>query len=69
MRKQRITEMDERLNMIKKEIRGTEGGIRMMDYQQVKNRVEKEDKELKKIVIGTGIGMLVALLATVFLIR
>ena len=41
----------------------------MMDYQQVKERVEREDKELKKIVIETGIGMLVALLAAIFLFR
>ena len=41
----------------------------MMDYQQVKERVEREDKELKKIVIETGIGMLVALLAAIFLVR
>ena len=39
----------------------------MMDYQQVKERVERESKELKKIVIETGIGMLVALLAAIFL--
>jgi hypothetical protein len=41
----------------------------MMDYQQVKERVERESKELKKIVIETGIGMLVALLAAIFLVR
>lgn len=40
-----------------------------MDYQQVKERVEREDRELKKIVIETGIGMLVALLAAIFLFR
>ena len=40
-----------------------------MDYQQVKERVEQEDKALKKIVIGTGIGMLVSLLAAVFIFR
>ena len=38
----------------------------MMDYQQVKQRVEREDRALKKIVIETGIGMLVALLAAIF---
>ena len=40
-----------------------------MDYQQVKERVEREDRELKKIVIETGIGMLVALLAAIFLFQ
>ena len=28
----------------------------MMDYQQVRKRVEEEDRVLKKIVIETGIG-------------
>ena len=41
----------------------------MMDYQQVKQRVEREDRALKKIVIETGIGMLVALLAAIFVFR
>ena len=40
-----------------------------IDYQQVKDRVEREDKALKKIVIETGIGMLVALLAAIILFR
>ncbi len=40
-----------------------------MEYQQVKERVEQESRELKKIVIETGIGMLVALLAVIFCIR
>ena len=40
-----------------------------MDYQQVKERVEREDRALKKIVIETGIGMLAALLAAIFLFR
>ncbi len=40
-----------------------------MDYQQVKDRVEREDRELKKIVIETGIGMLAALLAAIFIFR
>ena len=41
----------------------------MMDYQQVRKRVEEEDRVLKKIVVETGIGMLLALLLTIFLIR
>ncbi|MCR5136641.1 MAG: hypothetical protein K6C12_06030 [Oscillospiraceae bacterium] len=41
----------------------------VMDYQQVKARVDREDKELKKIVIETGIGMLAAFLAAIFLCR
>lgn len=40
-----------------------------MEYQQVKERVEQEDKALKQIVIQTGLGMLVALLAAVFVFR
>ena len=40
-----------------------------MNYRQVKERVEREDKELKKIVIETGIGMLTALLAAIFVFR
>ena len=41
----------------------------MMDYQQVRNRVEEEDRVLKKIVIETGIGMFLALLITIFIVR
>ena len=41
----------------------------MMDYQQVRKRVEEEDKVLKKIVIETGIGMFLALLITIFIVR
>ena len=37
------------------------------DYQQVKERVEREDKALKRLVIETGIGMLAALLVVVLL--
>ena len=40
-----------------------------MEYEQVKKRVEKEDHALKKLVIETGIGMLTALLAAVFIFR
>ncbi len=40
-----------------------------MDYRQVKERVEREDRELKKIVVETGIGMLLAVLAAAFLFR
>ena len=46
------------------------GGKRMnMEYEQVKKRVDEEDKALKRIVIETGIGMLTALLITIFLLR
>ena len=38
--------------------------MKEMPYQQVKERVEREDKVLKKLVIETGIGMLAALLLT-----
>ena len=37
------------------------------DYQQVKERVEREDRALKRIVIETGIGMLAVLLAVILL--
>ena len=41
----------------------------MMDYQQGRKRVEEEDKVLRKIVIETGIGMFLALLITIFIVR
>ena len=41
----------------------------IMEYEQVKKRVDEEDKALKKLVIETGIGMLAALLAAVFIFR
>ena len=41
----------------------------MMDYQQVRKRVEEVDRELRKIVIETGIGMFLALLITIFIVR
>ena len=41
--------------------------MKEMPYQQVKERVEREDKVLKKLVIETGIGMLTALLLTLAL--
>ena len=41
----------------------------MMDYQQVRKRVEEEDRVLKKIVVETGIGMLLALLITIFIVQ
>ena len=37
------------------------------DYQHVKERVEREDRALKRIVIETGIGMLAVLLAVILL--
>ncbi len=40
-----------------------------MSYQQVKERVEKEDRALKRIVIETGLGMLALILAASFLFR
>lgn len=43
--------------------------MKPMEYQQVKERVEREDKALKRIVIETGVGMLAALLVTIFVIR
>ena len=43
--------------------------MKPMEYQQVKERVEREDRELKKIVIETGIGMVAAILLAVFIFR
>ena len=43
--------------------------VMKMEYQQVKERVEKEDKALKRIVIEAGIEMLVFILAASFLFR
>jgi len=40
-----------------------------MDYEQVRRRVEEEDRVLKRIVIETGVGMLVSILAAIFLFR
>lgn len=37
------------------------------EYQQVKDRVDRECKELKKIVIETGIGMLTVFLVAIIL--
>ena len=39
-----------------------------MEYEQVKRRVDEEDRVLKKIVIQTGVGMLTALLAAIFIL-
>ena len=41
----------------------------MMDYQQVRKRVEEEDRVLRKIVIETGIGMFLARLIAIFIVR
>lgn len=40
-----------------------------MEYQQVKDRVNREDHALKRIFLGTGVGMLAALLAAVAVLR
>lgn len=40
-----------------------------MPFQQVKERVDAEDKALKRIVIETGIGMLAALLISIFVVH
>ena len=40
-----------------------------MEYQQVRERVEKESGALGKLVVQTGIGMLVALIAAILLLR
>lgn len=49
----------------------TKGAANMkpMPYQQVKERVDREDKVLKKLVIDTGIGMLAALLLALAVFR
>ena len=41
----------------------------VMDYRQVRDRVAREKQALRGIVIETGIGMLLALLAGIFLLR
>lgn len=41
----------------------------MLDYEQVKKRVNKESEELPSLVIKTGIGMVAAILIAVFLFR
>lgn len=41
--------------------------MKPMDYEQVKKRVEREDKALKAIVLYTGIGMTAAILIAVAL--
>ena len=43
--------------------------MKKMEYQQVKERVEREDKVLKKLVLQTGARMLVALLVTICFTR
>ena len=41
----------------------------MMDYQQVKERVERESRALSKILVETGIEILIIILALTFLFR
>ena len=48
-------------------IRG--GRILMMDYQQVKERVERESRALPKILVETGIEISIIILALTFLFR
>ena len=41
----------------------------MMDYQQVKERAERESRALPKILVETGIEILIIILALTFLFR
>ena len=41
----------------------------MMDYQQVKERVERESRALPRILVETGIEILIIILALTFLFR
>ena len=41
----------------------------MLDYEQVKNRVNRETEILPKLFIQTGIGMVAAILIAIFLFR
>ena len=41
----------------------------MLDYKQVKERVNRESEQLKKIVIETGILMVAGILIAVFVFR
>ena len=43
--------------------------VKKMEYQQVKERVQRESAALGGIVIRTGLGMLAALLVWIFLAR
>jgi len=43
--------------------------MKQMEYKQVKDRVEREDRALKKLVPGMGFGMLIAVLLASFLFR
>ena len=44
-------------------------GFFQMDYRQVRQRVAAEKAALRRLVIETGIGMLLGILAAVFLGR
>ncbi len=41
----------------------------MLDYEQVKNRVNKETEALPGIFVKTGIGMVAAILLSIFVFR
>ena len=41
----------------------------MMDYQQVKERVERESQALPRIVVETGIEILIIIIMLIFLFR
>ena len=43
--------------------------MKLPEYQSVKERVERETKALKGIVIETGIGIFIAALAAILLSR
>jgi hypothetical protein len=43
--------------------------MKMLDYEQVKNRVNKETEVLPGLVLWTGIGMVAAIIISVFVFR
>ena len=43
--------------------------MKMPDYEQVKNRVNRETEVLPSLVLWTGIGMAAAIIISVFIFR
>jgi hypothetical protein len=41
----------------------------MLDYEQVKSRVNRETEILPRLVIETGIGMVAAIIIAIFIFR
>ena len=41
--------------------------MKTLDYEQIKNRVNKETEVLPRLVLWTGIGMVAAIILSVFI--